>query len=74
MNEPPTKSGLNEEDEPPLLEDLGIEFDKIKDKFISIITQRNIKEHAGYDDMAGPIFIFLVFGMLLMLVSTFFMF
>jgi hypothetical protein len=38
MNEPPTKSGLNEEDEPPLLEDLGIEFDKIKDKFISIIT------------------------------------
>jgi hypothetical protein len=62
-------SGLQESGDPPLLEDLGIEPKKIFAKFLSIVTQRNVKEHAGYDDMAGPLLIFLVFGLLLFLVS-----
>jgi len=58
---------INEEDEPPLLEDLGIEPDKIKAKYWAILTQRGIKEVAAYDDMAGTLFVLFVFGVLLLL-------
>jgi len=61
---------INEEDEPPLLEDLGIEPDKIKAKYWAILTQRGIKEVAAYDDMAGTLFVLFVFGVLLLLVSA----
>lgn len=72
-----------DEDEIPLLEgiyivvinnyciDLGIEIDKIKQKFISILTQRGIKENADYDDMAGPLLVCVIFGLLLLLVRNF---
>jgi hypothetical protein len=46
--------------------DLGIEIDKIKLKFLSIVTQRGIKETAEYDDMAGPIMVCVLFGILLL--------
>lgn len=68
-----------EEEEIPLLEgmsssnksflDLGIDIEKIKAKFMSILTQRGIKENADHDDMAGPVLVCVMFGMLLLLVS-----
>jgi len=38
----------------------------IKNKFVSIVTQRGIKENADYDDMAGPIIVAVMFGFLLL--------
>jgi len=56
------------EDDPPLLEDLGIEPDKIKRKFISIFSIRPIeKEVADYDDMTGSILVAVVLGFLMLL-------
>lgn len=52
-----------------ILIDLGIEVDKISQKFKSIVTQRGIKEIADYDDMAGPFLVVVIFGLLLFLVS-----
>jgi hypothetical protein len=49
---------------------LGIDIDKIKQKFISIMTQRGIKENADYDDMAGPLLVCVIFGVLLLFVSV----
>ncbi len=45
-------------------------MEKIKAKFISIITQRGIKENADYDDMAGPILVCVLFGLLLCCVNS----
>lgn len=70
-----------EEDEIPLLEgmssssinhiiDLGIDIEKIKAKFTSILTQKGIKENADHDDLAGPVLVCVIFGMLLLFVST----
>jgi len=50
--------------------DLGIDVDKIKLKFVSVLTQRGIKENADYDDMAGPLIVCVIFGILLLFVST----
>jgi hypothetical protein len=49
--------------------DLGIDIDKIKQKLISVITQRGIKENSDYDDMAGPLLVCVLFGFLLLCVS-----
>jgi hypothetical protein len=50
---------------------LGIEIDKIKKKFFSILSYKRIdKDVADYDDMTGPILVFILFGISLMLVST----
>ena len=69
-----------EEDEIPLLEgmsspfiltqylDLGIDIEKIKAKFMSILTQRGIKENADHDDLAGPVLVCVMFGILLLFV------
>jgi uncharacterized membrane protein len=51
--------------------DLGIDLDKIKLKFMSILTQRGIKENADYDDLAGPLLVCVIFGVLLLFVSIF---
>jgi len=41
----------------------------VKDKFLSIVTQKGIKENSDYDDMAGPLLVVIIFGLLLTLVS-----
>lgn len=51
--------------------DLGIDIDRIYKKFISILTQRGIKENADYDDMAGPLLVCVIFGVLLLFVRLF---
>ena len=48
--------------------DLGIDIEKIKQKFVSIMTQRGIKDIADYDDMAGPLLVCVLFGVLLLFV------
>lgn len=55
------------DDELPLLEELGIEPDKIKNKFIAILTQRGMDKVANEDDMTGTFIICVLFGVLLML-------
>ena len=35
----------------------------------SILTQRGIKENADYDDMAGPILVVILFGLILLMVN-----
>jgi hypothetical protein len=47
---------------------LGIDLEKIKLKFMSIMTQRGIKENADYDDLAGPLLVCVIFGVLLLFV------
>jgi hypothetical protein len=81
QKQPSTMSPVieGEEDEVPLLEgkifslyssiDLGIDLEKIKAKFMSILTQRGIKENADHDDLAGPVLVCIIFGMLLLFVS-----
>lgn len=53
-------------DDLPLLEELEIDISKIKQKFLAIITQRGYQENniATYDDMAGPLLVFILFGVL----------
>jgi hypothetical protein len=50
--------------------DLGIDLEKIKLKFMSIMTQRGIKENADYDDLAGPLLVCVIFGVLLLFVRA----
>jgi uncharacterized membrane protein len=38
---------------------------------MSILTQRGIKENADYDDLAGPLLVCVIFGVLLLFVSIF---
>ena len=55
----------NEEDEidPPLLEELGINPQSIKNKIIGVITLKRIdKKFLEDSDMAGPLLIFLLFA------------
>ena len=60
------------DNEPPILEELGIKPDEIMKKFIAILTQRGFAEVSTYEDMAGAIFVLFLFGCLLMMVSSFF--
>lgn len=47
--------------------ELGIEPEKIKNKFIAILTQQNMQKVAAEDDMTGTFIIIVAFGILLML-------
>ena len=38
---------------------------------MSILTQRGIKENADYDDLAGPLLVCVIFGVLLLFVSVY---
>lgn len=49
-----------------MLEELGIEPEKIKAKFLAILTQRSVDKVAAEDDMAGTILVLVMFGFLLM--------
>ena len=57
------------ENEPPILEELGIDPKEIMKKFTAILTQRGFKEVCTYEDMAGAIFVLFLFGFCLLLVS-----
>jgi len=46
---------------------LGIEPEKIKNKFIAILTQRGMDKVAAEDDMTGTFIICVAFGILLLL-------
>lgn len=52
-------------DEPSILEELEIDPDKIKQKFLAILTYRGLSnmEVALYHDMAGPLLVIFLFGM-----------
>lgn len=53
--------------EPPLLEDLGINPEHIKEKTISVLTFKNVDERLLEDpDMAGPLLFVVIFGALLL--------
>ena len=58
----------NEEEELPLLEELGINPQNIKNKIIGVITLKRIdKKFLEDSDMAGPLLIFLLFAFSLVL-------
>ena len=59
------------ENEPPLLEELGIEPEKILKKYLAVLSQRNFQEVCVYEDMFGSILVMFIFGALLLLVSFF---
>lgn len=56
------------DEDPPLLEELGINPEQIKKKSISVITFRHVEGKFLEDpDMAGPLLFVIVFGSLLLL-------
>jgi hypothetical protein len=58
------------DEDPPLLDELGIVPENIKQKFISVLTFHKIDKHILEDsDMAGPFLIFILFGFSLALVN-----
>jgi hypothetical protein len=55
-------------DEPPLLEDLGIDVDHIKEKIKSVLLFKKLDDKLLVEpDMGGPLLFFIVFGVLLLL-------
>lgn len=61
-----------DEEEPPLLEELGINPTNIKNKIISILTLQRIEKKSLEDsDMAGPFLIFMLFVFSLVLQKKF---
>lgn len=57
-------------EELPLLEELGIDVQMIQKKLLASLTNRGIKEVTTYNDMTGPVLVVVIFGMLLLCVST----
>ncbi|KAG6372333.1 Yip1-domain-containing protein [Boletus reticuloceps] len=57
------------EGEPPLLQELGINFSHIRDKSLTVLNPlQRVDEHIMDDaDLAGPLLFFFLFGMLLLL-------
>ncbi|ORX87984.1 Yip1-domain-containing protein [Anaeromyces robustus] len=57
------------DDEPPLLEELGISFQDIKKKALVVLYpfRRYDKENMGNPDLVGPILFCLIFGSILLL-------
>lgn len=59
----------------PLLEELGICPENIKMKLVSVLTFHKIDKRILVDaDMAGPLLVFILFGISLVLVKHFFIF
>lgn len=60
--------GGNFEDEPPLLEELGINFELIKQKVLSVLNpfQQTAPEILNDTDLAGPLIFGLLFGIILL--------
>jgi len=60
----------DEENEPPLLEDLGIDLKLIKMRTLSVLKFEKCQEEFVREaDMSGPLLLILVFGMLLLCVN-----
>jgi hypothetical protein len=63
----------DEEEDMPLLEELGISPENIKQKLISVLTFHKIDKQILEDsDMAGPLLVFIFFAMTLILVRLYF--
>ncbi len=59
-----------DDDEIPLLEELNISPENIKKKLISVLTFHKVDKQILDDaDMAGPLLVFILFGISLVLVS-----
>lgn len=69
-----SKTGGNIEDEElPLLEELGISPQNIKQKLISVLTFHKIDKKILEDaDMAGPLLVLILFAVSLVLVKLFY--
>lgn len=66
-SETPNKD-FNSEEELPILEELGISTERIKEKVISVIKMKKIDKKTLEDsDMAGPFLIFIIFALTLIL-------
>lgn len=58
----------DEDNEPPLLEDLGIDLDLIKQRTLAVLKFKHLDERFAKDaDMSGPLLIALFFGSLLLI-------
>lgn len=67
-----TKStSVGYDDEPPILEELGIKPEEIKKKFLAILTQRGFADVTTYEDMAGALLVLFLFGFLLLCRGTY---
>jgi hypothetical protein len=63
-----TPSTQHLDEDPPLLEDLGINPQHIKEKTISVLAWKRVDSRLLEDpDMAGPLLFAIIFGFLLML-------
>jgi hypothetical protein len=72
INKTETSDDSDDGEELPLLEELGISPENIKKKLISVLTFHKIDKQILEDaDMAGPFFVFLLFGLSLVLVRLF---
>lgn len=59
---------LEAEGDPPLMEELGINPDNIKEKVVSVLTYRHVEARLLSDpDMAGPLLFAVLFGVILLL-------
>jgi hypothetical protein len=68
--ENPIDENEYEEDDLPLLEELGISPQNIKQKLISVLTFHKIDKQILEDsDMAGPFLVFILFAVTLILVN-----
>uniref|UniRef100_A0A2P2I398 Protein YIPF5-like n=1 Tax=Hirondellea gigas TaxID=1518452 RepID=A0A2P2I398_9CRUS len=69
MNDMENGGGINEEDEPPLLEELGIDPNAILQKTLNVLNPRRSTDPAMLQDtdLAGPLVFCLAFGSLLLL-------
>lgn len=67
-NDKPLNADNDDDEDIPLLEDLGINLQNIKKKIISILTIHRIdKKFLQDSDLAGPFFIFVIFAFSLIL-------
>jgi hypothetical protein len=65
------EASLDEEHEIPLLEELNICPENIKKKLISVLTFHKVDKQILEDaDMTGPLLVFILFGISLVLVSV----
>lgn len=59
---------LEAEGDPPLMEELGINTENIKEKVVSVLTYRHVEARLLSDpDMAGPLLFAVLFGVILLL-------
>lgn len=71
MSPPQSPSGSGFEDEPPLLEELGINFSHILQKTLAVLIpfrKNDTDLHVNDDDLAGPLIFGVLLGFFLLLV------